>query len=85
MNLSETAPLASLVVKHARDAFVGPAEIERQWRDLSFTSAPDFARAIDEYETFLELLVDAREPSLHGFRRERRSGSTRSTRAMPRS
>ncbi len=57
VSLSETASLTSVVVKHARDAFAGPAQIEREWRGLSFTSAPDFARAADEYEGFLELLT----------------------------
>ena len=56
IGLSETTPLTSVVVKHARDAFAGPAEIEREWRGLNFLAAPDFARALDEYEAFLDVL-----------------------------
>jgi N-dimethylarginine dimethylaminohydrolase len=56
VSLTEFNPLASVVIKHARDAFSAPAQIEREWRDLNFTGPPDFARAVDEYEAFLELL-----------------------------
>jgi N-dimethylarginine dimethylaminohydrolase len=56
VSLSETAFLTSVVVKHCREAFGGSAQIEREWRELSFTGAPDFARALDEYEAFLDLL-----------------------------
>jgi N-dimethylarginine dimethylaminohydrolase len=53
---SEVAPLSEVVVKHPREAFVGPDEIAREWRALNFASAPDFARAIDEYDQFLNIL-----------------------------
>ena len=59
VNLSETASLTAVVVKHARDAFASPAQIEREWHDLSFLAAPDFARALGEYEVFLELLMSS--------------------------
>jgi len=54
--LSEVDRIARMVVKHPRDAFGGPALIEAQWRDLGFTAPPDLARAIDEYEGFLEVI-----------------------------
>jgi N-dimethylarginine dimethylaminohydrolase len=53
---SEVDRLARLIVKHPRDAFGGPARIQAEWRDLGFTAPPDFARAIEEYDRFLELL-----------------------------
>ncbi len=53
---SEVGTITRLVVKHARAAFRGPEAIAAEWRALNFTAAPDFARAIDEYESFLELL-----------------------------
>lgn len=56
MSLNEFDTLASVVIKHPREAFGGPAQIEREWRDLNFLSAPDFSRALDEYEAFLELV-----------------------------
>jgi N-dimethylarginine dimethylaminohydrolase len=56
MALNEFAPLRSVVVKHPRDAFSSPEQIAREWRDLNFLSAPDFDRAVEEYDAFLELL-----------------------------
>ena len=53
---SEMGTLTRLLVKHARDAFQGPEAIAAEWRALNFTAAPDFARAIDQYEAFLGLL-----------------------------
>jgi N-dimethylarginine dimethylaminohydrolase len=53
---SESLPLARVVVKHAREAFLDRARIEAEWRALNFTAAPDLARAIDEYDRWLALL-----------------------------
>ena len=53
---SEVGTLTRLLVKHARDAFQGPEAIAAEWRALNFTTSPDFARAIDQYEAFLGLL-----------------------------
>lgn len=47
---------AKILVKHARAAFGDDATIAAEWRDLNFTAAPDRARAIDEFERFLELI-----------------------------
>lgn len=46
----------SVVVKHARDAFVDERTIASEWQPLNFTAAPDLGAAIDEYERFLEIL-----------------------------
>jgi N-dimethylarginine dimethylaminohydrolase len=54
--LSETGRLTRVVVKHARDAFVSQACIDRQWKALNFSSPPDYSRATAEYDAFLELL-----------------------------
>jgi N-dimethylarginine dimethylaminohydrolase len=56
--LSEVGPIRQLVLKHPRDAFVGPEVIAGQWRDLNFSDAPEFPRAIREYEALLALLAD---------------------------
>jgi N-dimethylarginine dimethylaminohydrolase len=55
---SETGRLTTLVVKHARASFVSDEVIARQWRDLNFTGAPDFARSVDQYDAFLALISD---------------------------
>jgi N-dimethylarginine dimethylaminohydrolase len=56
MALSEVDRLTHVMVKHPRDAFVDAPTIAAQWASLNFTAAPDLARAIDEYEQFVELL-----------------------------
>ncbi len=57
--LSEFGRLTSVAVKHARDAFVDEKTIAAQWRDLNFTAPPDMARALDEYERFVDILRSA--------------------------
>lgn len=53
---SETGTILELVVKHARDAFASASAIAAEWKPLNFTAAPDYERAVDEYERLLELL-----------------------------
>jgi N-dimethylarginine dimethylaminohydrolase len=57
--LNETGPLAHVVVKHARDAFVDQATVDAQWKALNFAAPPDFARAVDEHDRLIQLLRDA--------------------------
>ena len=56
---SEVGRVTRLVVKHARDAFLDEGAISSQWRVLNFTAPPDRARAMDEYDHFLDLLRSA--------------------------
>ncbi|HBF42970.1 MAG TPA: hypothetical protein DDW42_04950 [Desulfobacteraceae bacterium] len=53
---SDVGPIKCLVVKHPRDAFISDETIDRQWRKLNYSARPDLARAVDEYDQFLELL-----------------------------
>ncbi|MEO5742312.1 MAG: arginine deiminase family protein [Vicinamibacterales bacterium] len=55
---SEHGPLSAVVVKHARDAFVSDSVISSQWKQLNFSAAPDFSRAVDEYDEFLGIIAD---------------------------
>ena len=55
--MNEFGVIDDIVLKHARDAFVGPSRIAAEWHDLNFTAAPDFARAIDEYDRFADLIA----------------------------
>jgi N-dimethylarginine dimethylaminohydrolase len=57
--LNETGRLTHVVMKHARDAFTDAAAIERQWRALHFTDAPDIGRAIAQYDQFVDLVRSA--------------------------
>ena len=54
--LNEFAPLRRVVVKHARDAFLHPVAVEREWQRLGFSSPPHYARAVEEYDRFVERL-----------------------------
>jgi N-dimethylarginine dimethylaminohydrolase len=53
---SDVGQIKQLVVKHARDALVDEATIDRQWRRLNYCGQPDLGRAIAEYDRFVELL-----------------------------
>src|SRR4051812_13021810 len=57
--LNETGRLTAVLMKHARDAFVSQHVIDAQWRQLNFTAPPDFARAIAEYDAFIEIIKSA--------------------------
>jgi N-dimethylarginine dimethylaminohydrolase len=57
--LSEHGTLASVLVKHARDAFVSESLIAAQWKRLNFSAPPDLALAIEEYDRFLEIVAGA--------------------------
>src|SRR2546428_8041211 len=56
MDLSEIGRLTSVLVKHAREAFVNQQTIDEQWRSLNFTAPPDLSRALEESERFLEII-----------------------------
>lgn len=53
---TEVGRLREVLVKHARDAFRDQATIDRQWRTLGFGRRPDFARAVEESDRFIEIL-----------------------------
>ncbi|HEY6358880.1 MAG TPA: arginine deiminase family protein [Vicinamibacterales bacterium] len=48
---------APLFVKHARDAFVSQETVTAEWKALNFVAPPDLARAVDEYDRFVERIV----------------------------
>ena len=55
--MNEYGTLKRVVLKHARDAFVDPARIASQWRDLRFSAAPDLANAVREYDAFVTAIA----------------------------
>jgi N-dimethylarginine dimethylaminohydrolase len=55
--LSEYGPLASVFVKHPREAFINEATIQSQWKLLNFSAPPDLRRALNEYERFIEIIA----------------------------
>jgi N-dimethylarginine dimethylaminohydrolase len=58
-SVNEYAPISTIALKHARNAFVDDESIDTQWQALNFAGPPDLPRAIAEYDTFARLLQDA--------------------------
>jgi N-dimethylarginine dimethylaminohydrolase len=54
---SEVRPLKRVVLKHVRHGFGSAETIADEWRGLNFTSAPDFDRALVQYDQFVELIA----------------------------
>lgn len=53
---SEFDRIKRLLLKHPRDAFLSQENIQAQWKELNYTSLPDFDRAVEEYDEFVRLL-----------------------------
>ena len=58
MYQSDVAPLRRVLMKHARDAFVGPDRIAAQWASLGYVDAPDYDAACRESDAFATLLEE---------------------------
>ncbi len=70
---SDVGVLRSVMLKHARDAFVDQAAIDRQWRDLAYLERPDLERALAEYDAFAALLQNS-GAEVHFLPRDERTG-----------
>ncbi|MFZ5981782.1 MAG: dimethylarginine dimethylaminohydrolase family protein [Candidatus Zixiibacteriota bacterium] len=53
---SETGRIESILIKHPRDAFISQENIDDQWQDLFYYNCPDYAKALEEYEHFENLI-----------------------------
>jgi arginine deiminase len=53
---SMIAPLARVLLKHARDAYKDVDHIAAGWQPLGYAAAPDLERAISQYDAFVALL-----------------------------
>lgn len=53
---SEIAPMMTLLLKHPREAWRGLSDVREQWPALGYTAEPDYDRACDEYDAFVEIL-----------------------------
>lgn len=54
--MTDCGPWTRIVVRHAREAFGSQEVIARQWRALNFTAPPDYGKAIEQYDRFVEML-----------------------------
>ena len=56
MYQSDVAPLTRVLMKHPREAFVGPERIAEQWQALSYVGPPDYDEACREADALAALL-----------------------------
>jgi len=57
--VSDVGPWNRILVRHARQAFVDDATIAAQWQALNFTAAPDYHKAVEQYDAFEQLLCSS--------------------------
>lgn len=55
----EVSPLKKVLLRRPEAAFGSDDRIARDWKALAYHDAPDFRKAIDEYDAFMRLLADA--------------------------
>ena len=53
---SDIGKIKSVFIKDVRDAFINNGHIEKNWKYLNYTDAPDLAAAQAEYQSFESLL-----------------------------
>lgn len=52
---SEVGQIKSLLLKHPKEAFISQGNIEAQWKELNYSSCPDYDKALQEYDFFVSL------------------------------
>ena len=53
---SMVGKIERVLVKHAADAFVSSEKLRAEWEGLSYSGCPDYDKALDEFESFVDLL-----------------------------
>ena len=53
---SEIAPIRTLLLKHPRQAWLDQKSIRAQSKALRYSGEPDFERAVEEYDRFVDIL-----------------------------
>ena len=53
---SEVGKIQEILIKHPKDAFISQKNVDAQWKDLNYSGCPDYSRALQEYENFVDLL-----------------------------
>lgn len=56
--LDEYQPLTRVALRHPRDAFRSQDFIDASWRALGYRAAPDYNRALAEFEAFAAILAE---------------------------
>jgi N-dimethylarginine dimethylaminohydrolase len=57
IGLAEYRRLTTILVRHVRDAFVSDENISAQWESLNYSAPPNFSRALDEYDRFMDIIT----------------------------
>ncbi len=57
--LNEYGALRRVALRHPRAAFGGQDAIDGSWRELNYLAAPDYGRAVADYDRFAEILAEA--------------------------
>lgn len=57
--LNEWGPMSRIALRDPATAFADKDRIGREWRQLGYRAAPDFSRAVREYDRFIALIEDA--------------------------
>ncbi|MEN6311394.1 MAG: arginine deiminase family protein [Acidobacteriota bacterium] len=70
---SETGPIRTLLLKHPRQAWLGQDLVRKEWRALRYAAEPDFGRAVDEYDRFVDILRRF-APEIHFLPEDFRTG-----------
>ena len=53
---SEVGKIQKILIKHPKDAFISQENLDAQWRTLNYSACPDYSKALDEYESLVDLL-----------------------------
>ncbi len=70
---SEVLPARSILLKRPREAWRNQVNVRGEWRDLGYAGEPDFARAVDEYDRFVDILRTS-IPEIHFLPVDPRTG-----------
>ncbi len=55
---SEVGEISKLLLKTPQAAFISQNNLDQQWRELNYTSAPNYEKALEEYDLFANLLAE---------------------------
>jgi arginine deiminase len=53
---SEVGKIQKILIKHPKDTFITQKNIDAQWKKLNYSGCPDYNKALEEYENFVDLL-----------------------------
>ena len=56
--LSEYGRIRRIALRRPADSFVDQSRLDAEWQRLNYTSRPDYARAVAEYERLAALFTD---------------------------